>query len=338
MVTTRIGTPQPFQADNDAQFRDNLRRRAGPARRESPEAGVAGRSRLSSAPRNEDEGGGRADRLRKLLDGRTHWYAIDALAAQVPTEFVRSLWPVLNAVVSHLGDTMLGYRIEYDDNGLWCAKLDRRDFDSPDELTQALEAAIPAFARTEPVGFAAFARDSGNPDSMLLQRLVCRGVREVAAANPTLAVEFLTGDPRRFLRGGLHDDQGDSVELIESAGPRLSAGQVTRPARAVPGLAGVPASGERAGRRGRRLRAGGTLPSARGVAVRGPSGRRATPARRGPVGGARTHAGRAATPRVRGARNRQPRVPRRDGVPGGRRHPRAVRPAARRDRLPRPCG
>ena len=194
----------------------------------------AERLRVTSSA--DDSGGGRADRLRKLLDGRTHWYAIDTLAARVPAEFVRSLWPALTAIIHDLGGTSSGDRIQYDDNGLSFAKLDSREFaahDTPDELTQALDVSTRAVARAEPAAFAAFVQDFGNPDSMFLQRIACRGVREVAAANPTLAFKFLTGDSRRFWLGGLHDDQGDSIELIESAGAHLTSGQVTRLTRAI---------------------------------------------------------------------------------------------------------
>src|SRR5262249_33273688 len=42
------------------------------------------------------------------------------------------------------------------------------------------------------------------------------------------AFEFLLADPRRFWLGGLHDDQGDSIELIAATAPHLADEQFNR--------------------------------------------------------------------------------------------------------------
>ena len=186
------------------------------------------------------EGGGvegqREERLRKLLERCGDWYDVGRLAERVPTEFVKGLWPPVSRIVSDLAAPPPSNRVQYSDSGLWFVWLDRREDragGTRDEFFLALDGAVRAYANAEPDDFAAFARAAGNPDSSLLQRLTCRGVREVAATHPALAFEFLTGDPRRVWLGGSHDELGDSVELIESAGPHLSAEQCGRLADAI---------------------------------------------------------------------------------------------------------
>ena len=178
----------------------------------------------------------RETRLRKLLDGSGDWYDVGKLAERVPVEFVKELLPPVAQIILDFAAPRPSNRVQYSDNGLWFASLDRREeraVGTRDEFFLALDGAVRAYANAEPEDFAASARAFGNPDSSLLQRLICRGVREVAATHPALAVEFLTGDPRRFWLGGSHDDLGDSVELIESAGPHLSAEQCERLADAI---------------------------------------------------------------------------------------------------------
>ena len=197
---------------------------------------------LEAARRRIVSAGGGAenptDQLRKLLDSHNRWHDIDKLAEQAPAEFARSLWPVVRDVATHLGAAPSEYVVRYADDRLGFARLDRREyvaFDSPDEFFLAFDAAMREFARTQPEEFLALLGEAGNPDSKLLQRLLCRGVRELAPAHPAAALEYLTADPRRFWLGGMHDDHGDSVELIAALAPHLTDDQPARLAAAVRG-------------------------------------------------------------------------------------------------------
>ena len=173
-------------------------------------------------------GGGGAhdptDQLQQLLDSHNQWHNIEKLAEQVPAEFARSLWPVVRDIATHLQVSSSNYVIRYATDRLLFARLDHREyvaFDSPDQFFMAFDAAMREYARTEPGKFLVLLEEAGNPDSKLLQRLMCRGVREVASTHPQAALAFLTADPRRFWLGGMHDDQSDSVELIAALAPHL---------------------------------------------------------------------------------------------------------------------
>jgi len=103
----------------------------------------------------------------------------------------------------------------------------------PDNFFLAFDASMREFARTRSEEFLALIAETGNPDSKLLQRLMCRGVRELAVTHPIAALEFLTADPRRFWLGGMHDDHGDSAELIIALAPHLSDDQLAILAAAI---------------------------------------------------------------------------------------------------------
>ncbi|MDB5308651.1 MAG: hypothetical protein JWO38_2853 [Gemmataceae bacterium] len=185
-----------------------------------------------------DGGDDHAGRLRMLLDSHGQWHDVGKLAERVPVEFARRLWPALRELAIHLGNTPSDYVVRYADDHLRFARLDRREYvalDSPDQFFLAIDAAIRELARTQPEEFCALLREADNPDSNLLQRLLCRGVREIAPSHPTFALEYLTADPRRFWLGGLNDDQGDSVELVAALAPHLTEDQMGRLTAAIRG-------------------------------------------------------------------------------------------------------
>lgn len=188
---------------------------------------AAARQRILAA--DSSQGEDRTDELRSLLDRHNSWHDIGKLAGDVPEDFVQALWPELREITRHVRSRPSDFVIRYADDGVWFARLDRREyvaFDSPDQFFQALDGAMRAFARIKPLEFLALVRGSGNPDSRLLQRLICRGVREIAPSHPAAALEFLMADARRLWLGGMHDDLGDSVELVGALAPHLTDDQL----------------------------------------------------------------------------------------------------------------
>jgi hypothetical protein len=167
--------------------------------------------------------------FRRMLDSLNRLHDIDKLAKQVPVEFARALWEELREIIVQLGNTASDYVVRYADDVLSFDRLDHREyvaFDSPDQFFLAFDAAFREFARSRPHEFLALLRETGNPDSKLLQRLMCRGFRELAPSHPAAALAFLTADLRRFWLGGMHDDQGDSVELVAALAPHLTDDQL----------------------------------------------------------------------------------------------------------------
>src|SRR5262249_18866581 len=147
-----------------------------------------------------------ADQLRKLLDSHTRWHEIEKLAERAPVEFARSLWPAVRDIATGAGALSSDYVIRYADDRIGLVRLDPREyveFDSPDQFLLAFDSALRDFARTRPGEFLSFVAEAGNPDSRLLQRLMCRGMRQIAPTYSAAALTFLMADPRRCWLGGL---------------------------------------------------------------------------------------------------------------------------------------
>lgn len=169
--------------------------------------------------------------LRKLLDSHNSWHDVEKLAGHVPVEFARALWPAVCDIITRQGGYVSTVVVRYADDMTAFARLDRREYvplDSPDHFYLAFDSALRTFARTRPAEFLTTVGSALSADARLLQRLVCRGVRELAPEHPDAALAFLTADPRRFWLGGTHDEQGDSIELVATLAPHLTDEGVAR--------------------------------------------------------------------------------------------------------------
>ncbi len=194
----------------------------------------------------------REKRLRKLLEGSGDWYDVGRLAERVPVEFVKGLWSSVAGIVSDLAAPPPSNRVQYSDNGLWFACLDRREDRAcglRDEFFLALDGAVRAYANVQPDDFATFAQASGNPDSSLLLRLICRGVREVAPTQPDARLRVPHRRPAPLLVGRLarRTRRLRRVNCVRRPAPVGRAVSATR--RGDPRLGGLPAAERRVGRR-----------------------------------------------------------------------------------------
>ncbi len=228
---------------------------------------MAGRGRPQAGGRPAGEEARRRDHL---LESRTGWHDIEKLADSAPAEFATTLWPIVVRIEERVRCASSSHTVRYAESGLVFARVDRREYvayGSPDHFFLALDSAIRAFATADHARFWVFADAVGNPDSHLLQRMLCRGMRETVDADPGRTLAFLLADSRRFWLGGLHDEQGDSVELVQALAPHLGEPALAGLVAAIRGWAvyrevgGWFQEGEYA--RGRRFRLLAALPAAR---------------------------------------------------------------------------
>lgn len=185
---------------------------------------------------SESDDGKKGGRIVDIIDRHNQWHGLDDLVQKVPVEFIQGVWPVLSGIILSLDHSPSRCVIRYSDDHIVFSRVDRREyvaFDSPDQFFLAIDKAMREFARTHPKAFITVVRDTGNPDSRLLQRLMCRGVREVAASYPEFAMEFLLLDARRFWLGGMHDDIGDTIELIAAMAQELAPEKLVQLARSI---------------------------------------------------------------------------------------------------------
>src|SRR5581483_11792609 len=62
-------------------------------------------------------------------------------------------------------------------------------------------------------------------DSMVIQRLLCRGLRTIAQNHADAGLRFLCGDPRRLVLGHYEDEYADTCSLISAVLRHLNASQ-----------------------------------------------------------------------------------------------------------------
>jgi nucleoside phosphorylase len=166
------------------------------------------------------------DRFRQLLEDSNGWFGLEALAEKAPGEFLSLLWPLFLRLLRHLLFVPPPTRARFLQD--YCLGLEFSDDENRGyALPQAIDLAIRTLAKDSQEAFLSFLSTERGHDSETVQRLLARGLTEVAPSNPALALQFLMEDERRFELGPHTDRHQDSLRLIEALVPHLSPGQVT---------------------------------------------------------------------------------------------------------------
>lgn len=155
----------------------------------------------------------------KLLDSADGRYDMPAIAEAAPMEFLNEMWPALTEAIDltldgvhHIINRYRSSHVHY-------------DFDSNSDVRHPLMGAVlvamlelgqhdfPAFER--------FFRKAMVSDSMLVQRLVCRTLVELAPESASLSFEYLTSDSRRLMVGDYQEPHSETRALIAKISPEL---------------------------------------------------------------------------------------------------------------------
>lgn len=173
-----------------------------------------------SSPRNR--------RIESLLHCRD-LYDLPALAEAAPRAFIQALWPLflemLETVTSEAHPFVVGYR---DCHVLLDGLGDEDDSRLEHPLSDAITAAIEAWAEIEPEAFLEFVRANANVDMLQVQRWLARGLVTCASHDSTFVLEFLCADPRRLVLGPHSNHYRDSSKLIVAVVPHLDETQYQR--------------------------------------------------------------------------------------------------------------
>jgi hypothetical protein len=167
------------------------------------------------------------ERFDRLLEESQGWYELPSLAEAVPQVYIDAIWPWFCRVLDALGQgpepMVMGYR------NVWSLAT-RMCNEEADEhrypLIAAMHLAIRTLAEQDPTAFLAFLEREKSRDSMIVQRLLCLGLHQIAATQTEAGVRFLTDDHRRFLLGPFEDEYSDTLSLIAALVPHLSDGQI----------------------------------------------------------------------------------------------------------------
>jgi hypothetical protein len=170
--------------------------------------------RLTSAPK---------ERFRLLLEHCQDWHGLPELAEAAPGCFLRELWGWFTRLLGHVLQTKERRPTGYRRDSTLATNLSG---DGAGRglyfLTDAISTAVQEWAQHEPAPFLAFVQAHGQNDSLFVQRLLCRGLRKIAATHPVEGLRFLIADPRRLVLGDLDDEHADPIDLIMAIAPHLT--------------------------------------------------------------------------------------------------------------------
>jgi len=169
------------------------------------------------------------ERFRHLLEHTQEWYGLGELAEAAPAAFVSEIWPWLTRVIEHLledsGRQINAYRRDWSLATKLSDAIEDRGIYT---LTGAMDAAIQETARLDPAAFLAHLEQEKDKDMLFVQRLLCRGLREIVSTHSDVVLDFLTADLRRLMLGNIDDEYQDTIALITAVVPYLTDAQVEK--------------------------------------------------------------------------------------------------------------
>jgi hypothetical protein len=169
-----------------------------------------------------------ADQFRKILERRSGFYGLPNVAEAAPREFVESMWPCFVRVISHALADSHDVLLQYRDLLAVHADLDDPNYDHQFPVLAAMQSAIVGLSEANPSLYLDFVKQAGSVDAMPVQVLLCRGLCNIAVAEPDACLDFLLEDPRRLIVGNFEDRHKYSRELIAGVARHLSEQQLLR--------------------------------------------------------------------------------------------------------------
>ncbi len=151
--------------------------------------------------------------MRSPLQSTQIWYDLTAVAEAAPVEFLRDgwVWFVETCEQFHATNhSMVLY--EYDG---WLSELDPKPNHPESTIPAAFSLAVNAVAKSHQDEFVQITKGSWKSQNAVVHRLIAQGLRLVADRNPRIGLEYLSGDPRRFVLGDTESHRAsDSTALV----------------------------------------------------------------------------------------------------------------------------
>ena len=166
----------------------------------------------------------------QLIDNDSDWYNIDRLAMNAPAAFVREIWPWLVDLFERITQKTHPFLNKYRDHHGSAFKREKYD---RYPLQKGIEVAVRGYAESEAEDFLEFVETNKNTDLNVLHRLLAFGLERIAQQHPTVVLEYLLEDPRRFAIGGGNNIHRESQALISAVAPALKDNDALRLERAI---------------------------------------------------------------------------------------------------------
>lgn len=158
--------------------------------------------------------------MKGLLDGDSDWSDLSAIAESSPDIFLDQIWPwfvdVLERITGEPHPFVLGYR---DDHCLG-TKIGR-SHGMEAQPVSAIKDAIELLSKSDPVSFQEFFFRNESSNLLAVHRLLCKGLQQLSPTHSKMILDYLVGDPRRFVIGDFEDSHRESVSLISCIAPFL---------------------------------------------------------------------------------------------------------------------
>jgi hypothetical protein len=163
------------------------------------------------------------ERFERLLQGSQNWYDLPTLAEAAPGAFVEQVWPWFVRVVDHLvrnrESRVDSFRTD------WSLATELRSEEEDERMypvVGAVEVALNTLAKQDPDAFHSLLEREKRRDALVVQRLFCRALLQIAGSRPLEGLQFLTDDPRRLVLGSIKDEHAESRALIAGLVPHLT--------------------------------------------------------------------------------------------------------------------
>src|SRR5439155_8948718 len=113
------------------------------------------------------------------------------LAEAAPGIFLRELWPWFTRLLGHILETRERKATGYRRDVSLATNMSSHHADMGlDFITDALRTAVQGLACQDPAQFLAFVQAQEQNDGLFVQRLLCRGLRTIAATHPAEGLRF----------------------------------------------------------------------------------------------------------------------------------------------------
>lgn len=163
--------------------------------------------------------------LIQILDSES-LNGIESIIERDPEVFVKTIWPWFKHLVSSVLYTQEKRDSDYVNDGSYSILDD--DESSSNSIVLIMDTAISAFALSSQQSFLEFLEENQESQSLLVHRLLARGLSKIARPDLQQAWDYLFGDRRRLALGDYQSDQLETVNLISSLVENASSQQVEK--------------------------------------------------------------------------------------------------------------
>ncbi|GJD19076.1 hypothetical protein RIVM261_040320 [Rivularia sp. IAM M-261] len=165
--------------------------------------------------------------FKNLLEGGSDFDNIEALAKSHPKYFLEAIWSWFTSVLDRVVDQVNAHKDRYNED-----YINSLDFDKS-EIIQAVLIAILELVNHDRQAFLNFVDENEKSESLLIHRLLARGLTQIAPQQPQQVLNYVLGDSKRLSLGDITNSHKETKKLIVAVCPHLQPQEITRIEQAI---------------------------------------------------------------------------------------------------------